>query len=98
MHTFCINNPDDKACIYYNPNYNKYYQDFVAASTLDGLRLPNTTPLCWKPACQGTNLVSQLYTTDMQKTKDAYAPEQIKICQQVIEVQRTKGDLNIYHI
>jgi hypothetical protein len=88
---YCIDNPaaPECACLMYKESgfYKSFATQLKSTVTSDTLGISLENPVCWVPACAGTNLVDVLRTSEVQDTfLHGCEGQDINICQQVINV------------
>lgn len=92
---YCSNNPDAAECICTNPQDNKYYKEVIDKANQMGIQIPSSDILCWLPACQGADLVNQLWTDDMRGRKENCKGTPFSLCQQIIDASKAGRDIKI---
>jgi hypothetical protein len=96
MTDFCTKYPNQPECLCSHPNTNKYYNNFMEQLKLAKIPAAETAnPICWLPICSGSNFNSQIFTKQTVKDKEKCSGTPVNICQQIIDVQKTKGNVII---
>lgn len=87
--SFCATHPSHDICACINPQGTGELDGFLKELRRSRLPVPNGPSYCWWNKCAGVSGSSMLKTTSIVEGEKTCPTNNIKICQQIIEVQKT---------